>query len=209
MLPAFTGPCASLDEIFRATRPRAGCWAPARWQSSKRCRASSDCLAALAIAPRIVRGRVQASNGNPFTRGFVQIFGRGPNGEHIMGKSELNPADGTYQISYTPASNGNARVDLRVAVFNDNEPVETTPSGDSVLADAGVLEVVNFAVTGGKSEPLSGTDCRYSQEIQSNECCGNSARRPAIDMASPADGEKYRDEHYRDTSQKSGFGWGS
>ncbi len=105
---------------------------------------------------RVVRGSVRDADGKPFTGGFVQIFGQGPRGEQVLGKSALR--DGSYAISYQflPASNG--RVDLRVAVLSDNGVVETTPSGASLLPDAGALEVVNFVLSGDTHLPSAEYD---------------------------------------------------
>jgi hypothetical protein len=108
-------------------------------------------LAKLATDSRVVRGSVRDANGNPFTAGFVQIFGQGPNGEQVLGKSPLR--DGSYQIPYQISPGSNGRVDLRVAVLNDNGLIETTPSGSSLLTNAGSLEVVNFVLSGDKHLP--------------------------------------------------------
>jgi hypothetical protein len=64
----------------------------------------------------VVRGLVLDADGKRVTYGFVQIFSQGPDCEQVIGKSALDAADGSYQISYQPPPNSNGRVDLRVAV---------------------------------------------------------------------------------------------
>lgn len=93
-------------------------------------------LANLATGQRVVRGSVRDANGDPFTGGFAQIFSQGSNGESTIGKSPLNATDGSYEIFYQPPPDSNGRVNLRVAAFNDSGPVETTPSGASILTNA-------------------------------------------------------------------------
>jgi Tc toxin complex TcA C-terminal TcB-binding domain/Neuraminidase-like domain/Salmonella virulence plasmid 28.1kDa A protein/Putative peptidoglycan binding domain len=113
-------------------------------------------LAKLTTDPRIVRGSVRDANGKPFTGGFVQIFAQSLGGEHVLGKSPLR--DGSYQISYQLTPERNGQIDLRVAVLNDNGLIETTPSGASLLPDAGALEVVNFVLSGEKHLPRAEYD---------------------------------------------------
>src|SRR5215210_2309211 len=112
-------------------------------------------LSELDTDPRVVRGSVRDANGNPFTDGFVQIFSQGPTGEQAIGESRRDAPDGTYEISYELSSNSSGRVDLRVAVLSSSGPVETTPSGASILTDAGPLEVVDFVLSGEANQPLS------------------------------------------------------
>jgi hypothetical protein len=102
-------------------------------------------------APRVVRGSVRDADGRAFDKGFVQIFGQSLQGEAMLGKSPLR--DGTYQISYQPPADGNRRVDLRVAVFDDNGQLETLPDGASLLTEAGPIEVVDFVLSGKKQQP--------------------------------------------------------
>jgi peptidoglycan hydrolase-like protein with peptidoglycan-binding domain len=115
-------------------------------------------LASLSSATRVVRGFVLDPNAHPFNQGFVKIFRQGPDGEQDAGSATLNAADGSYQIFYELPRGSNGRTDLRVVVMNDNRPVETTPSGASILTDAGPLEVVNFAVNGSANQPKSEFD---------------------------------------------------
>lgn len=100
---------------------------------------------------RVVRGSVRVADGRAFDRGFVQILGQSLNGEQVLGKSPLR--DGAYQISYRPPPEGDGRVDLRVAVFDDSGQLETTPSGASILTNAGSLEVVDFVLSGETQAP--------------------------------------------------------
>lgn len=94
---------------------------------------------------RIVRGAVRDATGNPFSGGFVQVFGEGPTGEVVLGKSPL-AADGTYKISYTLAQAAPSRIDVRVAVLSNSGLIDTVPSGLSILANAGPLETLNFTL---------------------------------------------------------------
>jgi hypothetical protein len=112
-------------------------------------------LAKLATNQRVVRGSVRAADGDPVTAGFVQIVSQSSNGEVTIGKSPLHATDGSYEIAYLPPPESNGRVNLRVAVLNDSGPVETTPSGASILTNAGPLEVVNFVLSGEANQPLS------------------------------------------------------
>jgi len=115
-------------------------------------------LAAQNKASRVVRGFVLDANVKPFTGGLVQLYNEGPTGEQAIGTSQINSADGSYQISYSPPSGGNGRMNLRVAVLNDNRLVETTPSGASILTDAGPLEVVDFVLSGATNQSKSEFD---------------------------------------------------
>lgn len=115
-------------------------------------------LAKSATDARVVRGSVRDANRNPFINGFVEVFGVGPSGEQAIGKSPLNATDGSYEISYQPPPRSDGRVDLRVEVRNDRGPVQTTPSGASVLTNAGPLEVVDFIVSAAAKPPLSEFD---------------------------------------------------
>jgi len=110
-------------------------------------------LAALATDPRVIRGSVLDANGNPFANGFVEIFSQGPAGEQAIGKGRLNATDGSYEISYQPPPDSKGRVDLRVEVRSARGPIETTPSGASILTNAGPLEVVNFVLSGAAHPP--------------------------------------------------------
>ena len=113
-------------------------------------------LASLKTDPRVIRGVVRDIQGNPFSNGFVQIFSQGPNGEQAIGKSTPGAKDGAYTISYPPPPTGTGRTDLRVAVLNTAGLMESTPSGASILTDAGPLEVINFVVVGPSlNQPLS------------------------------------------------------
>ena len=104
-------------------------------------------------APRVVRGTVREADGRPFAVGHVQLFAQGMDRERPVGTSRLDAADGSYAIRYElPASDG-GRADLRVAVFDDRGLVETTPSGDSILPDAGLIEVVDFVLAGEDHQP--------------------------------------------------------
>ncbi len=105
---------------------------------------------------RVVRGQVYDANGDAFTSGFVQLFSPGANGEQVVGKSPIDPADGTYRISYQPPQGSNGHVHLRVAVLDGSGALlETIPSGASVLTNAGPLEVVDFVVGGEAHAPRS------------------------------------------------------
>lgn len=115
-------------------------------------------LAKLATDSRAVRGSVHDTNRNPFTHGFVEVFVISPAGEQAIGKSPLKATDGSYEISYQPPSSSDGRVDLRIEVRNDRGPVETTPSGASLLTNAGPLEVVDFVVSAAAKPPLSEFD---------------------------------------------------
>lgn len=127
-------------------------------------------LAALPTAARTVRGRVLAPDGGPFTRGFVQVFAQSPDREQPIGRSPVDRTDGSYEVSYQPPPNHSGRLDIRVAVMlvvlGDSPGlappapslVETTPSGASILTDAGLLEVVDFVLTGEANRPLSEFD---------------------------------------------------
>ncbi|MGH8526538.1 MAG: peptidoglycan-binding domain-containing protein, partial [Gammaproteobacteria bacterium] len=119
-------------------------------------RAINVLLDKLVTDPRVVRGSVRDADGNPFTNGFVQVFGQSPSGEQVLGRSPLR--NGSYQISYQPPPGSNRRVDLRVAVLNDSGLIDTTPSGASILTDAGPLEVVNFLLSGDKHLPSAEYD---------------------------------------------------
>jgi hypothetical protein len=122
-------------------------------------RAINAKLASLPTAQRVVRGTALDANAAPFTKGFVQIFRLGVAGEQVLGESAIDAADGSYNISYQIPVSAAGRVDLRVAVLgSDGKPAQSTPSGASILADAGPLEVVNFVVSAASSAPLSEFD---------------------------------------------------
>lgn len=113
-------------------------------------------LAKRATDPQVVRGFVLDADGSPFARGFVQLFSQGPVGEQVIGKSALNAADGSYTISYQIPPNHTGRLDLRIAVLdNSGRPIETTPSGASILTSADQLEVVDFVLSGDANPPLT------------------------------------------------------
>src|SRR5215212_332467 len=106
--------------------------------------------------PRVVRGSVRDANGKPFTDGLVRIFSQRATDEQVIGEARLEAPDGNYEVSYELPPSSNGHVDLRVAVLNSSgSPVETTPSGASILADAGPLEVVDFVLSGEAMRPLS------------------------------------------------------
>jgi hypothetical protein len=111
-------------------------------------RAINVLLEKLATDVRIVRGLVRDANQNPFSSGFVQIFAQGLREERVLGRSPLNPAGGSYQISYELPPESNGKVDIRVAVINDSGIIETIPSGTSILTNASPLEVVDFVLSG-------------------------------------------------------------
>jgi hypothetical protein len=122
-------------------------------------RAINAKLASLSAGPRVVRGTVLDANATPYTKGFIQIYRQGGAAELVLGKSAISATDGSYDLSYQIPPSAPGRVDLRVAVLsNDGKPVETTPSGTSILTDAGALEVVDFAVSAAASAPLSEFD---------------------------------------------------
>ena len=111
-------------------------------------------LDGLTTEQRVVRGRVRDANGNSFSNGFIQIFSRSANGEQVLAKEPLQ--DGNYQIPYQPPPGSHGRVDLRIAVLDaDGGIVETTPSGASILPNAGPIEIVNFVLSGEANPPLS------------------------------------------------------
>jgi hypothetical protein len=109
----------------------------------------------LSTERRVVRGSVLDANGKAFTNAFVEIFSQGPNGEQVIGKSPLNATDGSYEISYVPPPDSKGRINLRVAVLNSSGLVETTPSGTSILTNAGTLEVIDFVLSGEGNRPRS------------------------------------------------------
>jgi Tc toxin complex TcA C-terminal TcB-binding domain/Neuraminidase-like domain/Putative peptidoglycan binding domain len=124
---------------------------------------------------RTVRGRVTDADGNPAKGPFVQLFLQQPAGEQLIGTSTLD-ADGAYQITYSLPADVTGprfpvtvpRADLRVEVcegFAAVETVETTPPGSSVLTDADLLEVVDFAIGGAKHPPSSDFQ-RLSADLQ-------------------------------------------
>ncbi len=121
-------------------------------------RAINALLAKLATDPRIVRGSVRDADRKTFTNGFVQVFGQGPNGEQVLGKSPLNGQDGSYQISYQIPQGSPRKADVRIAVLNNNGMAETIPSGESVLTNAGPLEVINFVLAGPTNLPSAEFD---------------------------------------------------
>ena len=119
-------------------------------------RAINAKLAASATGLRVVRGSVFDANRIPFTKGFVQLFRQGVAGEIVIGKSAINADGGAYEISYEIPASTPGRVDLRVAVLsNEGKLVDTSPSGVSILPNAGPLEVVNFVVSTTASAPLT------------------------------------------------------
>lgn len=110
-------------------------------------------LAKLPADAREVRGIVRDANRNPVTSGFVLLHLQGPAGEKVLGKSPLDAATGAYRITYEPPPDSAGRLDLRLEVQDANGPVETTPSGASILIGAGPLEVVDFVLSGAKNPP--------------------------------------------------------
>jgi peptidoglycan hydrolase-like protein with peptidoglycan-binding domain len=119
-------------------------------------RAINVLLDRVATAPRVVRGTVRDANGSPVSTGLVQLFSPSLSGESVIGKSPLR--EGSYQISYQPAPGSKGKLDLRVAVLDDSGLVDTTPSGTSVLSNAGPLEVVNFVLSGDAHRPRAEYD---------------------------------------------------
>jgi Tc toxin complex TcA C-terminal TcB-binding domain/ABC toxin N-terminal region/Neuraminidase-like domain/Putative peptidoglycan binding domain len=115
-------------------------------------------LAALPTDVRVVRGVVLGADGSPFasSKGSVLVLSQVPQGEQVLGTSGLN-TDGSYQMSYRPPTNGNGngRLDIRIVVLNSGQILETTPSGASILTNAGPLEVVDFVLIGEANRPLS------------------------------------------------------
>ena len=112
-------------------------------------------LAKLPTDTHVVRGIVRDANRNPATTGFVLLHLQSPAGEQVLGKSPLDAATGAYRITYKPPPDSAGRLDLRIEVHDANGPVETTPSGASILTGAGPLEVVDFVLSGEKNAPPS------------------------------------------------------
>ena len=115
----------------------------------------------LNTARRVVRGRVRDASGDPAAGLTVQAFLQGPSGETPAGEAVKTEQDGSYTLSYPPPSGG--RADLRIQVstviirINGQTivPLDTMPSGASILTDAGPLEVVNFELSGEANPPRS------------------------------------------------------
>ncbi|MEA2163477.1 MAG: hypothetical protein QOK37_1604 [Thermoanaerobaculia bacterium] len=124
-------------------------------------RAINEKLATQATAPGMVRGSVRDADGDPAHSVTVEIFIQGPAGEQHLGVSRVDAGDGSYAVSYRPPSNRsapNGRIDLRIEVQNSRGPVETVPSGASILTDAGLLEVVDFVLSGKANPPSTELD---------------------------------------------------
>jgi Tc toxin complex TcA C-terminal TcB-binding domain/Neuraminidase-like domain/Salmonella virulence plasmid 28.1kDa A protein/Putative peptidoglycan binding domain len=144
-------------------------------------RAINGLLDRRAGAPRVVRGTVREADGRPFAVGHVQLFAQGVDRERSVGTSRLDAADGSYAIRYElPASDGGG-ADLRVAVFDDRGLVETTPSGDSILPDAGLIEVVEFALAGEDHRP------RTEFELLSDDLSSRLGARPLAELTEDAE----------------------
>lgn len=103
-------------------------------------------LAASQTTQRAVRGRVSTPDGTPAHDLAVLLYLQGPAGEKVIGKSSLDTG-GAYVIACW-ADPTVARIDLRIEVSNGKTLVATTPSSSSVLTNAGMLEVVDFVLTG-------------------------------------------------------------
>lgn len=112
-------------------------------------------LAKLPTDAREVRGIVRDANRNPATTGFVLLYLQGPAGESVIGRSPLDGTTGAYRITFELSPDSAGRLDLRIEVQDANGPVETTPSGASILTGAGPLEVVDFVLSGEKNPPPS------------------------------------------------------
>jgi hypothetical protein len=105
-------------------------------------------------AGRLVRGRVLTADGVPAKGLTVQAYLQTPGKEVLAGRSALD-AEGGYSISYH-ANAKLARTDLRLEVRGARAVVETSPPAGSILADAGALEVVDFALSGSANAPSPG-----------------------------------------------------
>ena len=111
-------------------------------------------LAAIAGKPRIVRGLVTDSNGNPVKGLTVSAFRQTSGGEVSVGGA-VTGDDGSYVIPYHIVSAGPVlAVDLRLQVVmivtTSTVPLQrllaTIPSSQTILTDADLLEVVNFVL---------------------------------------------------------------
>ena len=127
-------------------------------------RAINVLLAKLTTDPRVVRGSVLDANGNPAKGLTVSAFSHGPAGEAPAGTPVNTADDGSYTLTYTAPADGRADLRLQVSAITIGTggiiivPQETTPSGTSILTNAGPLEVVNFVLSGDKHLPSAEYD---------------------------------------------------
>ena len=92
---------------------------------------------------RVVRGTVLDDEGRPLGGGSVSVALQRPGGETSLGVGEIAD-DGTYQVRYVVPRGDAGPVDLRVVAADAAGPLETVPSGASVVTDAAQLEVIDL-----------------------------------------------------------------
>ena len=118
---------------------------------AKTVEAINTALSNMETADRTVRGRVLTADGARARGLNVQVYLQIPGGEKLAGSVALN-ADGSYEVAYKPNAKL-TRQDLRVEVRDAQAAVETSPPAFSILMDAGMLEVLDFVLTGPAAMP--------------------------------------------------------
>lgn len=139
--------------IINAIQAEAGITQSPRIEpDSETVRTINTLLEARASETRIVRGTVRDREGRPVDQLIVQAF-FADNPKKAVGRGEVK--NGTYELEYAPPQNHDRPIDLRLAVKRRSTLIETVPSGDSLLLDAGLLEVIDFIVVDEKFTPRS------------------------------------------------------
>ena len=115
--------------------------------------AINQALAVRGKAQRTIRGRVTDADGNAPQGFHVELYLQQPGGEKAIGKATVN-SKGGYHINYR-VPEAFDRADLRIEVQKGDAAVDTMPPNSSILTDADVLEVVDFALIDAKNPPSS------------------------------------------------------